>query len=543
MSIFDTVLVKKPKRSKFDLSHEVKTTTDFGVLTPFLCTDVVPGDTFKCQSQSLVRMAPMLAPIMQNIDLYTHYFFVPYRLVWDDFEDYITGGPDGTKAPVKPFFGDCPSNASALFGNGSLSDYLGLPDISHRMGDQGINDRISTLAHRAYTLIYNEYYRDQNVTPEVPISKNSGEENYDSYRNYILRYRAYRKDYFTSALPWPQRIQTPVNIPITGIGSTQVNFSTVQFGSTSTGMQGKSLVAGYPSGPRESALAIDGSTQSVNISGKGTTNVSGLGTNILELRKSAKVQQWLEAAARGGARYIEQIFSHFGVKSSDARLQRPEYLGGGKSPIMISEVLQQSSSVQSGQNSNTIQPLGQMAGHGLGLQTNNSFKRFFEEHGVVIGILSILPKASYMNGIPRMFLKTDKFDELWPEFANIGEQEIYNGELFVENSSNPSQSLTDVFGYAPRYSEYKYIPSSFHGDFRNSLKFWHLGRSFNQQPNLNTKFIECRPEDNERIFTVGNFSSSGTTPSRTDNHHFWIQIYNKISAVRCLPKYEIPSLI
>ena len=249
-------------------------------------------------------------------------------------------------------------------------------------------------------------------------------------------------------------------------------------------------------------------------------NVDEMGININDLRTSNALQRWFERNARGGSRYIEQILSHFGVRSSDARLQRPQFLGGGRMPISVSEVLQTSSTDETS-------PQANMAGHGISAGINNGFKHYFEEHGYIIGIMSITPRSGYQQGVPRDFTKFDNMDFYFPEFAHLSEQEVKNQELFLSSDNNYNGG---TFGYTPRYAEYKYHQSEAHGDFRGNLSYWHLNRIFEDKPNLNTTFVECKPSN--RVFAT----------SETEDDKFWVQMYQDVRALRLMPKYGTPML-
>ncbi|MDD6541120.1 MAG: major capsid protein [Prevotella sp.] len=567
MSIFSKIPVKKPKRSKFNLSHEVKMSADFGGLYPFFCQEVVPGDTFKMNTELFIRFAPMLAPIMHQVNVFTHFFFVPNRLVWKDWQDFITGGEDGQtnvafpriKIPAGTIIQNNKdsrfSGPNTYYGNGTLADYLGFPSLPNLPGDVVNTSEdiyFSQLPFRAYDLIWNEYYRDQNLQEEIDIKSLDNKPSDISWSDFIeyakLRNRCWEKDYFTSALPWTQR-GGDVHLPMTGDadvfgagpskaqfhlgtynadGPTDPNNGTLinLLGPSAKGYSDISVnkVAGKE-GDRLQLTSSQPSTYYVKDGDKiGYADMSNVNSaTINELRKAFSLQRWLERNARAGSRYIEQIASHFGVRSSDARLQRPEFLGGGRTPVVISEVLQQSATTASGSNT----PLGDMAGHGVAVGKSHSFKRFFEEHGYVIGIVSILPRTSYQQGLPRQFSKFNRFDYYWPEFANIGEQEIKEKELFLGTSDNEK-----TFGYQSRYSEYKYIPSQVHGDFKSTLSFWHLGRQFSSAPKLSGDFVTCGPntENLNRIFAVQDSNYS----------HIWIDCYNNLRASRPMPKYGIP---
>lgn len=542
--------MKRPRRNAFNLSYESKLTLNMGELVPIMCMPVVPGDKFRVKTESLVRLAPLVAPMMHRVNVFTHYFFVPNRLVWSQWEDFITKGVDGDDVPVLPSLRLSPdlvaSNPSVFFGDGTLWDYLGLPSLKGIGGvvfpnpsPNGVfapqNYRVSSLPFRAYQLIYNEYYRDQNLTDPVDISLNSGFEDTLRALNLLqLRRRAWEKDYFTSALPWLQR-GPEVTVPIQGSGDTldvvyDPRAKTTQRWFDSDNRTFENGVAYDAVFSTEGNLnlsrliAVNGGTnnRAPELDPHGTlkVNVDELGININDLRTSNALQRWFERNARGGSRYIEQILSHFGVRSSDARLQRPQFLGGGRMPISVSEVLQTSSTDETS-------PQASMAGHGISAGINNGFKHYFEEHGYIIGIMSITPRTGYQQGVPRDFTKFDNMDFYFPEFAHLSEQEVKNQELFL-SSDNAYNDGT--FGYAPRYSEYKYHQSEAHGDFRGNLSFWHLNRIFEDKPNLNTTFVECKPSN--RVFAT----------SGIEDDKFWVQMYQDVKALRLMPKYGTPML-
>ena len=539
-NIFNSIRLKRPRRNVFYLSYENKLTANAGELVPIMCKPVVPGDKFRVNTEMLVRLAPLVAPMMHRVDVFTHYFFVPNRLLWNQWEDFITKGVDGTGVPAFPKIAlrsdwVNPTSAAALLSDGSLWDYLGLPTIGGFNGiafpERSPNSvippvgyEVSALPFRAYQLIYNEYYRDQNLTQPIDFTLDGGlVTNVTEVMSLLtLRRRAWEKDYFTSALPWVQRgpdVTVPVN---NNSGSLDVVLK-------------DSPHADVYHVPGTTAFPKDGALRSISgalVIGGGEpdpaylepsnfqVNVDELGVSINDLRTSNALQRWFERNARSGSRYIEQILSHFGVRSSDARLQRPQFLGGGRTPVSVSEVLQTSST-------DTTSPQANMAGHGISAGVNHGFKRYFEEHGYIIGIMSIRPRTGYQQGVPKDFRKFDNMDFYFPEFAHLGEQEIKNEELYLQQTPAGNDG---VFGYTPRYAEYKYSMNEVHGDFRGNMAFWHLNRIFSESPNLNTTFVECNPSN--RVFAT----------AETSDDKYWIQLYQDVKALRLMPKYGTLTL-
>ena len=556
-NIFNSVRLTKPKGSTFNLSYENKFTAKFGDLIPFFHQEVLPGDKIKVGQQHLMRLAPTLAPLMQQVDVYMHYFFVPNRLIWDGWEDFIsnnTNGGDGSLPLMPKIVIDVSSSTSSgssdttvdLLKSGSLADYFNFPSIEEFDYTNVGKVEVNALPFRAYTLIYNEYYRDQNLIDEVPISKASGvlsdADNLMQQKLMLIRRRAWLHDYFTSALPWPQYGAKPVRIPFSlNDGEVYYKPSLVNPSQPNSGLSySNSFIRSSEGSPFTDAgnnwqFGTDNLSRPVFKDGNnqvqvGVDNSRNLGVKfsstsvptVTDMRRAYRVQEWLERQAVGGSRYIEQILSHFGVRSSDARLQRPEYLCGIKTPLIMSEVQQTSASVD---DSNAVQPLGQLGGNGTSVGQNFAFSRHFEEHGQLIGILSVMPKTSYFQGLPRKYSRESWEDYYWPEFANIGEQPIKNGEIYYDYE-NSSQNDGE-FGYAPRYAEYRYNPNEVHGEFRNSLRFWHLGRKFSALPHLNRSFIEY---DNNNVDNVLAVSSDVA-------HPLYCQFFNNVSAYRLIPKY------
>ncbi|AXH73072.1 MAG: major capsid protein [Microviridae sp.] len=503
--LFNQVSFSKPKRNLFDLSHEKKLSMKFGDLVPVLLQEVVPGDSFNVNTESLLRLAPMVAPVMHRCNAYIHYFFVPNRLVWEGWETFITGGEDGKQTASTPecyLFGD----DYTLLNKGTLADYMGIPTAPQSTISTATG--ISALPFRAYQLIYNEYYRDQNLVQKVPLLKTSGQlTEGEKIAVMTLRRRAYEKDYFTSCLPWSQR-GDEVLLPNDIVSSTTE--ATEAFTIPGGGV------------PANAPLSIDAGKVSNGTTYVNLQTADQVQITINDLRRSARLQEFLEKTARGGSRLTEVIRSFFGVTSSDARLQRPEFLGGGKQPITISEVL-------STFNNETV-PGGEMYGHGISVGNTNRFKKFFEEHGFIIGIMSVLPRTAYQQGIPKQFMRFDKFDYYWPTFAQLGEEEVKNYELFHDYTSVPDDT---EFGYQSRYASYKFAQSTVHGDFKDSLSHWHMGRIFFNKPMLNELFITCIPNSTtiNRVFA-----------DTTDNDKIYVQLYNNVKAMRPMPYFNNPIL-
>lgn len=558
-NLFNSIRIRPPRYNRFDLSHDVKLTAKFGKLIPILVRPTLPGDVYKLNTEVLVRMAPMFAPIMTKVNVYTHYFFVPNRLLWDGWKDFITGGENGEgSVEIYPrykvqFRSEFPDDIELMGYTGSLADYLNFP-VLDKMPNQDRTAIYDALPFRAYNLIWNEYYRDQNLQEEAIIGKDKGgiidtstmsaQTKDDIFR---IKNRAWKKDYFTSALPFAQR-GDEVELPIQGDapiisadGQTYARVSPLNVITPSTppfnvnspgGIQyhmNNDTTAGISTQQGQAVQIATGEAGTarapyINLEGLSADLSKASSATINELRRAIKAQEFLELAARGGSRYIEQIYSYFGVRSSDARLQRPEFLGGGKSPVMISDVLQTS---QSTADSAQASP----AGHGVSVQRSHSFKFRCEEHGYIIGIMSIMPEACYMQGMPRLYQKFDRLDYYWPQFAHLGEQEIMQSELYYDFSGNDANN-SKTFGYTPRYAEYKQMLSSVHGDFRSSLSFWHMGRIFALPPALNEAFISNVEDAANRVFNVKDKSVD----------KLWINIHHNFKALMKMPKYGTPLL-
>jgi len=507
-NIFNSVQVQKPKKNVFDLTHDVKLSGKMGNLIPVLVNECVPGDTFQIGCDSLIRFAPLTAPVMHRMDVSVHYFFVPNRILWDNWEKFIT---DANSQHVLPFI-DIYNNSGGTDWNAQrlkFADYLGVPPppLGTSYSDR---QAINALPFAGYQAIYNEYYRDQNLCPEIDYKLRDGNNwsnQTDIERLGNMRNRAWEHDYFTASLPFAQK-GAAVDIPLGEInGNAQVYLNNPNGGTTLTGAPYNAIAD----------QLIDGSIDPDAL----LANTDGMelgATTINDLRRAFRLQEWLEKNARGGTRYIENILMHFGVRSSDKRLQRPEYITGVKTPVVISEVLN-----TTGEDGGL--PQGNMAGHGVAVSTGKYGTYFCEEHGYIIGIMSVMPKTAYQQGIPKTYLKNDPLDFFWPSFAHIGEQPVINSEIYAYTATRD-----DTFGYVPRYAEYKFMPSRVAGDFRTTLDYWHLGRIFANQPALNQTFIECTPEQCDRIFAV-----------QSEEDYLFCHVLNKIRAVRPMPKFGTPT--
>jgi hypothetical protein len=437
------------------------------------------------------------------MDVSVHYFFVPNRLTWENWEKYIVDANTPNPLPYINYTDDFTADQKKFL------DYMGVPPNT----GTGITQALNALPIAAYQAIYNEYYRDENLISEVDYTLADGNNTGDVTDLVKMRQRAWEHDYFTASLPFAQK-GTAVDIPIGSIDSdVAVNWNNLEASSTQ--------IEGYLSGSPYGIYDV-GASAGVSTIGNPkliakTSDLDIQPTTINDLRRAFRLQEWLEKNARGGTRYIENILMHFGVRSSDKRLQRPEYITGLKTPVIISEVLNTSATAEEAQ--------GNMAGHGVAVSTGKYGNYFCEEHGYIIGIMSVMPQPAYQQGIPKTYLKTDPLDLFWPSFAHIGEQPVTNNELYAYTAT-----AEDTFGYVPRYAEYKYQPSRVAGDFRTVLDYWHLGRIFATQPALNQAFIECDPDQVERIFAV-----------QDGEDNLYCQIMHKIKAVRPMPKFGTPN--
>lgn len=443
------------KRNKFSLSHYQLLSMNQGAIVPIGHYEVLPGDTVQQSTSALVRAAPLVAPVMHPVHAKIHHWFVPYRLIWEDWEDFITGGPDGDNASVPPYIATSSFPANTV-SPGSLADYLGIPT-----GTYANVLNVSALPFRAYALIYNEFYRDQDLVSPVVVQVNS---NLDGTTSRVLLNSAWEKDSFTVARPFEQKGDA-ITVPI-GIADP------AQSGIVRATATGAPVVGALTSAA--GGVFTSGATASY-LDPNGNLSLS-----VSDLRESMALQRYAEARARYGSRYVEYL-RYLGVKSSDARLQRPEYLGGGKQTIQFSEVLQTAEGTD---------PVGTMAGHGLGAMRSNRFRRFFEEHGIVMSFMIIKPRTIYMQAVARSFLRQTREDYWQRELEHIGQQEVTSTETYGL-AGETGRGV--VFGYQDRYNEYRRTESRVSGEFRTTLNYWHMARDLVAAPTLNASFITADP--------------------------------------------------
>lgn len=516
-------------RSKFNRNHCVKTAFDSGYLIPVMWDEVLPGDTFNVKMTSFARLSTPIVPFLDNLYLDTFHFFVPYRLLWSDFKKFM-GEIDASDVlnPAAPIY----ATPQVISGGGigfpieSLFDYLGAK--TETAGALAC----SAFPSRAYNLIYNEWFRDENIIDPITVNLNSttpGTE--DVAANYVLRRRGKRHDYFTSCLPWPQKGaavaaalggSAPVSLDVTQAGQIWGVYDAADYTTiSSSGVLVSEAVTGNLMGGAASALDVV-----IDPRGGLAADLTGIsGLTINALREAIAMQQLLEIDARGGTRYTEVIKAHFGVNSPDARQQRPEYLGGNSTRIQINPIAQTGGTSASG----TTTPLGNLAAMGTHYQDDSGYFKSFTEHGVVMTIVNVRAELTYQQGMERPWNRVDKYDYYWPALAHIGEQEVLQIEIFCDGTGADST----VFGYQERYAEYRYKPSKITGkmrsDYATPLDTWHLAQEFTGAPTLDAAFIEENPPV-ARVVAV---------PSEPE---LLFDAYFEMDCARPMPLYGTPGL-
>ena len=541
--LFSQIPSTQIPRSVFDRSHGYKTTFNSGYLVPFYVDEVLPGDSFKLTATLFARLATPIVPFMDNLYLETFFFFVPNRLVWDNWQKF--NGEQKNPTDSTDFL--IPTVSGANVQNQTLWDYFGLPtNVNKKL-------KVNALPFRAYNLIFNEWFRDENIQESLKVPTGDGPDNLSDYN--LVR-RGKRHDYFTSCLPWPQKgpgveISLGGTVPVSGdvsfyrqVGSFHVdngissvnNWSDkVLFKETSPfiigakdsnwGGSGNVPLQGAfsPSDPHPAKISYFAGKYGITSDGFTADLSKASPISINDLRQAFQIQKLYERDARGGTRYTEILRSHFGVISPDARLQRPEYLGGSSARISINPVQQTSAT-------NETTPQGNLAAYGVVSDSFNGFSKSFVEHGYVFGFVNVRADLTYQQGLNRMWSRQGRFDFYWPVLAHLGEQAVLNKEIYAQGTDDDDK----VFGYQERYAEYRYYPGQITGKFRSTdsqpLDAWHLAQKFSSLPTLSAQFIEDNPPV-ERVVAV------------TSEPQFLFDSYIRLKCARPMPVYSVPGLV
>jgi hypothetical protein len=504
-------------RSSFDTQYAHKTTFDAGWLVPIYCDEVLPGDTHRVKMTAFARLATPLFPVMDNLHLDTFFFFVPNRLVWTNWVKFMGEqvNPGDSTSYVVPTI----TSTAGGYPVGGIFDHLGLPTAGQITGTNTVTH--NALPLRAYNLIYNEWFRDENLQNSVTVrTGDSG----DVPADYTLLRRGKRKDYFTSALPWPQK-GASVTLPLGTAAPIRADVGT--FGTVGVLAGGVSPAKGL------FADSVDGNAVKI-----GSFNASALmyadlsqatSATINQLRQSFQIQKLLERDARGGTRYTELLRAHFGVTPQDYRLQRPEYIGGGSTYVNINPIAQTSATSVSGSTT----PQGNLAAMGTALAQGHGFTYAAQEHGYILGLVSVRADLTYQQGLPKMWSRSTRYDFYFPVFATLGEQAILNKEIYVTGGVNDN----GVFGYQERWAEYRYKPSQITGLMKSTsagtIDAWHYAQKFTSLPTLNSTFIQETPPV-ERTTAVG---------AAANGQQFLMDAFFDCKMARPMPLYSVPGLI
>ena len=519
--LFEVVAKESVKSSRFNLSHDHKTSFFMGHLIPGLVQEVLPGDKFTIGTEAVFRVAPVVAPVMHKCRISLHHWFVANRNLWSGWEDFISGNAD----VVPPFL-----NKVEGINNASLGQYMGIPN------DVPGNINLNALPVAAYFNIFDEWYRDQNLVAEtfIPLVDGDNTSNYSQKIAGPPLYRAWNHDYFTSCLPFAQK-GDPVTLPLLNNDDAVVQLEDPI--NSANQPQIRDFNGNLVNGATLGSHPVDGElvdTSQSNLAVWFDPNsslvvpINSEASTITTLRRAYALQEFLELSARVGTRYREVIMANFGVKSSDARLDVPEFIGGTTDHVVFSEVLQTNQFIDFDEG-NVDTPLGFQGGHGIGISGGRSFDYFAEEHGFIITMVNIQPDTAYQDGLDRMWSREDRFDYFWRHFEHIGEQAVLNKEVRAAHADPDG-----TFGYIPRYAEYKFRKNMISGDFRDNMDYYHFGRKFNTDPALNADFVTCVPPD--RPFATWDL------PEGSSAFHVYAHIYFHINAQRRMSKFGNPGM-